>query len=127
MGITTTSGEKECSLTITMGSPPKARCLTLKGLAEEIDGLKLQRKPGKNTVVLKLQKKEEKSWWKLLETSSSGGGGDDEEGGDPMGGMGGMMGGMGGMMGGMPDMGGMMGGMPGMDGMDLGGMDDLDG
>merc|ERR1719293_227976 len=88
------------SVTFTIASiGGKKRSLALNGLANEIDGAKLQRKPGKNTVVLKLQKKEEKSWYKLLDTSSGGGyGGDDDEA-DPMGGMGGMPGmeGMGGM------------------------------
>merc|ERR1712013_597690 len=98
--------EKSASLFLTMGG--KKRSLVLPGLSNEIDGVKLQRKPGKNTVVLKLQKKDEKSWYKLLDTSSAGGGGgdDDEDGGMPdMGGMGGM--------GGM-DLSSMMGGMGGM-------------
>eukprot|EP00448_Togula_jolla_P017231 CAMPEP_0170591918 /NCGR_PEP_ID=MMETSP0224-20130122/12659_1 /TAXON_ID=285029 /ORGANISM="Togula jolla, Strain CCCM 725" /LENGTH=250 /DNA_ID=CAMNT_0010915813 /DNA_START=86 /DNA_END=838 /DNA_ORIENTATION=+ len=122
--LTTESGEKEVSLTIASIKGQKKR-FAVTGLFSEIDGVKLQRKMGKNTVVLKLQKKEEKSWYKLLESSGKGGG-DDEDGG--MGGMGGMpgMGGMGGMpgmggMGGMDmasmmaGMGGGMGGMPGME------------
>jgi len=125
--LTTESGAKECSLTIgAIGSPPKKKTLKLSGLSNEIDGVKLTRKPGKNTVVLKLQKKEEKSWWQLLDSSGGGGGGDD----DDMGGMGGMMGGMGGMMGGMGGMmggmGGMMGGMMGGDMGDMGDMGDDD-
>jgi len=109
--LTTESGEKDCSLTIAaIGSPPKKKTLTLSGLSNEIDGVKLTRKKGKNMVVLKLQKKEEKSWFQLLEGSGGGGGGDD----DDMGGMGGMMGGMGGMMGGMMGGGMMGGGMMGM-------------
>jgi len=111
------SGEKEASLTIAaIGSPAKKRTLKLQNLANEIDGVKLVRKPGKNTVVLKLTKKDaDKSWYKLLDSASSAGGGDDDD--DPAGGMGGMdmanmMGGMGGM-GGM-DMASMMGGMGGM-------------
>jgi hypothetical protein len=114
--LTTESGEKECSLTIgAIGTPPKKKTLKLAGLSNEIDGVEIKRKPGKNTVVLKLKKKEEKSWFQLLESSGGGGGGDD----DDMGGMGGMMGGMGGMMGGM---GGMMGGMGGMMGGGMMGM-----
>merc|ERR1712118_518418 len=84
--LTTTSGEKEVTLTIaSIGG--KKRTFSMSSLSNEIDGVKLVRKPGKNTVVLKLTKKEEKSWYAL--TSKSGGGGcdDDEEGG--MGGMGG--------------------------------------
>merc|ERR1719401_1791451 len=70
------SGEKECSLTIdAIGKPPAKRVLRLAGLSNEIDGVKLVRKPGKNTVVLKLQKKEETTWYSLQEKSSSGGGG----------------------------------------------------
>merc|ERR1711972_694686 len=98
----------ETKVTFTIASiGGKKRTLLLNGLANEIDGVKLQRKIGKNTVVLKLQKKEEKSWWKVLDRASGGGGGDD----DDEGGMGGMdmanmMGGMGGM-----DMASMMGGM----------------
>eukprot|EP00418_Pyrodinium_bahamense_P014305 CAMPEP_0179109352 /NCGR_PEP_ID=MMETSP0796-20121207/50983_1 /TAXON_ID=73915 /ORGANISM="Pyrodinium bahamense, Strain pbaha01" /LENGTH=180 /DNA_ID=CAMNT_0020807455 /DNA_START=81 /DNA_END=623 /DNA_ORIENTATION=- len=99
------SGEKSVSLTIaSLGG--KKRRFALSGLFAEIDGVKLERKKGKNTVVLKMQKKEEKSWWKLQESSGGGASGDDDE----DGGMGGMMGG--GMMGGM-DMEGMMGGMMG--------------
>eukprot|EP00418_Pyrodinium_bahamense_P059053 CAMPEP_0179174554 /NCGR_PEP_ID=MMETSP0796-20121207/86181_1 /TAXON_ID=73915 /ORGANISM="Pyrodinium bahamense, Strain pbaha01" /LENGTH=238 /DNA_ID=CAMNT_0020877851 /DNA_START=67 /DNA_END=783 /DNA_ORIENTATION=+ len=103
--LTTTSGEKEVSLTIASIGGKKRR-FALAGLFAEIEGVKLERKKGKNTVVLKLQKKEEKSWWKLQEGSGKGGDDDEEDGG--MGGMGGMMGGMdmasmmgGGMMGGM--------------------------
>jgi len=118
-----TSGEKDVSLTIDSVAG-KQRSFTMKDLAQEITGVKVNQKKGKSMVVLKLIKKEETPWYKLQENSSSGGGGSDDEGGDPMGGMGGMMGGMGGMMGGM---GGMMGGMGGMGGMDLssmmGGMD----
>merc|ERR1740129_2548767 len=99
--FTTASGEKDVSLTIAnVGG--KRRRFALTGLFAEIDGVKLERKKGKNTVVLKLQKKEEKPWYKLQE--GSGKAADDDE--DP--GAGGMMGGMdmgGGMMGG-----GMMGG-----------------
>jgi len=109
------SGETDCTFTIAaIGNPPTKKVLRLASLANEIDGVKLVRKPGKNTVVLKLQKKEEKSWFQLLSGSSGGGGGDDEDGG--MGGMGGMdMGGMGGMEGmDMSALQGMMGGMGGM-------------
>jgi len=113
------SGEKEFTLSITMGG--KARTLKLADLNEEIAGSKFTRKKGKNMVVAKLTKKEETSWFKLQgSTGGGGGGGDDDEGGDPMGGMGGMggMAGMGGMgggggMGGM-DLSSMMGGMGGM-------------
>jgi len=99
------SGEKEATLTISaIGAPPRKRTLKLLKLANEIDGVKLVRKPGKNTVVLKLTKKAETPWWRLLEDSNGSGGGDDD---DPMGGGG--MGGMGGM-----DMASMMGGMGGM-------------
>jgi len=123
--ISVTSGEKEAVLTIDgVGTPPKKRSLSLKGLSEEIDGAKFTKKTGKNTVALKLTKKEEKGWYQLLEKSSGGGEGDD----DDEGGMGGMegMGGMGGMegmggMGGM-DMASMMQGMGGMGGMGGGGM-----
>merc|ERR1711957_207672 len=103
------SGEKEFTLTITMGG--KARTLKFGDLNEEIDGSKFARKKGKNMVVAHLIKKEEKSWFKLQASSGGGGGGDDDEGGgDPMGGMGGMAG-VGGLRGG----GGGMGGMGGMD------------
>merc|ERR1712050_232766 len=109
--LQTESGEKEATLTITaIGSPARKKQLKLQKLANAIDGVKLVRKPGKNTVVLKLTKKDaEKSWWKLLDGGTGGGGDDDEEGG--MGGMPGMggMGGMGGM-----DMASMMQGMGGM-------------
>jgi hypothetical protein len=109
--LTTESGEKEVSFTIaSIGG--KRRRFAVSNLSNEIDGVKLQRKLGKNTVVLKLQKKEEQPWYSLV-SGSSGGGGDDDEGGG-MGGMGG--GGMGGM-----DMASMMGGMGGGGGM--GGMD----
>merc|ERR1712066_338980 len=93
---TTTPSEKSVSLIIN-GLAGKRRSFALSGLSEEVTGVKLQQKKGKNTIVLKLQKKEEKSWFKLVESSSGGGGGDDEEGGGMMGGMGGMMGGMEGM------------------------------
>merc|ERR1740121_1083422 len=57
--LSTESGETSASLTIAaIGTPPKKRCLQLGGLSDSIDGVKLVRKPGKNTVVLKLQKKE---------------------------------------------------------------------
>eukprot|EP00930_Biecheleria_cincta_P042850 TRINITY_DN2948_c0_g1_i1.p1 TRINITY_DN2948_c0_g1~~TRINITY_DN2948_c0_g1_i1.p1 ORF type:complete len:619 (-),score=212.27 TRINITY_DN2948_c0_g1_i1:77-1933(-) len=114
-----TSGEKDVSLTIASVAG-KQRTFSMKDLAQEITGVKVNQKKGKNMVVLKLTKKEEAPWYKLQENSTSGGGDDEEEGGDPMGGMGGMMGGMGGMMGGM---GGMMGGMGGMMGGGMGGMD----
>merc|ERR1719150_1246806 len=88
------SGEKEASLTIAaIGSPARKKQLRLQKLANEIDGVKLVRKPGKNTVVLKLTKKDaDKSWWKLLDNAngSSGGGDDDDDGMGGMGGMGGM-------------------------------------
>merc|ERR1719152_597345 len=103
--ITHTSGETEVSLTIEVGG--KARKLALSGLFAEIDGCKMERKMGKNMVVLKLQKKEEKSWYKLQAAGGGGGGGDDDDDGG-MGGMGGMGGGMGGM-----DMASMMAGMGG--------------
>jgi len=89
------SGEKSVSLTIASLGGKKKR-FALSGLFAEIDGAKLERKKGKNTVALKLQKKEEKSWWKLQEGSAAAGGDDGEE--DPMA----AMGGMGGMGGGMP-------------------------
>merc|ERR1719382_1377964 len=81
------SGEKECSLVIAMSDSKKKR-FALSSLSEEIDGVKLVRKKGKNTVVLKLQKKEEKSWFQLVE-KSGGRGGDDEGGPGGPGGMGG--------------------------------------
>merc|ERR1712129_222737 len=100
--ISVTSGEKEAVLTIDgVGTLPKKRSLSLKGLSEEINCAKFTKKTGKNTVALKLTKKEEKGWYQLLEKSSGGRGGDD----DDEGGMGGMEG-MGGM-GGMEGMGGM--------------------
>eukprot|EP00928_Gymnodinium_smaydae_P059417 TRINITY_DN4273_c0_g3_i6.p1 TRINITY_DN4273_c0_g3~~TRINITY_DN4273_c0_g3_i6.p1 ORF type:complete len:218 (+),score=93.10 TRINITY_DN4273_c0_g3_i6:184-837(+) len=116
----TDSGANEVSLTIA-GLGGKRRRFAMTGLSNEITGVKLQRKMGKNTVVLKLQKKEEQAWYSL-QTNSGSGGGDDEEGGG-MPGMGGMMGGMGGMGGMMGGMGGMMGGMGGMMGGGMGGMD----
>merc|ERR1712129_672016 len=105
------SGEREVSMGIA-ALAGKRRKFTLANLAEDIDGVKLVRKKGKSTVVLKLQKKEEQSWYKLLESSSKGGDDDD-------GGAGGMPGGMGGM-----DMASMMGGMGGggMGGMDMASM-----
>jgi len=106
--LSTTSGEKEVSLVIA-ALAGKKRSFSMSNLANEIDGVKLVRKPGKNTVVLKLTKKEEKSWYSL--TSGSGAAGGDDE--DDMGGMGGM--------GGM-DMASMMGGMGGMGGMDMASM-----
>merc|ERR1740129_26686 len=97
--LTTEAGEKDVSFTIaSIGG--KRRKFALSGLFAEIDGVKLERRKGKNTVVLKLQKKEEKTWYSLTEKSGKGGD-DEEEGGGGMGGMGGMMGGMmggGGMM-----------------------------
>mmetsp|Transcript_26239 Transcript_26239/g.73399 ORF Transcript_26239/g.73399 Transcript_26239/m.73399 type:complete len:173 (-) Transcript_26239:111-629(-) len=88
--ITVSHEANKVSCTIAaIGSPPKKRSLTLNGLANEIEGVKLVCKKGKNTIVLKLQKKEEKSWWKLLDQSSGGGGGDDDDA-EGMGGMGGM-------------------------------------
>jgi len=117
------SAANEVSLTIA-GIKGSKRRFSMTNLSHEITGVKINRKPGKNTVVLKLQKKEEQAWFALTENASKGGG-DDEEGGMP-GGMGGMPGGMGGMpgmggMGGMPGMGG-MGGMPGMEGLDMASM-----
>merc|ERR1712137_1291156 len=67
------SKEEEVSLTIAALNG-KRRRFALAGLSEEIDGVKLVRKKGKNTVVLKLQKKEEKSWFQLVEKSGGGGG-----------------------------------------------------
>lgn len=52
-----------------IGSPPKQRRLALGNLAKDIDGVKLVRKPGKNTIVLKLQKREETVWQKLVDES----------------------------------------------------------
>merc|ERR1712061_572219 len=77
------SGEKEVELTIAAtGSPAKKRTLKLQKLANEIDGVKLVRKPGKNTVVLKLTKKDaDKSWYKLLDIpNGNAGGGDGDDG-----------------------------------------------
>jgi len=114
--LTTESGEMNVSFTIANIGGKKKR-FALANLSNEIDGVTIKRKKGKNTVELKLKKKEEKPWFALV-SGSSGGGGDDEDGGG-MGGMGGMdmasmMGGMGGGggMGGM-DMASMMGGMGG--------------
>merc|ERR1712151_441168 len=111
-----TSGESDVTFTI-VAIAGKKRTFAMKDLANEIDGSKFVRKPGKNTVVLKLTKKQEKTWYNLQSGSGGGGGGDDD---DDAGGMGGMMGGGGGMMGGMDPammqqmMGGMGGGMMGM-------------
>merc|ERR1719517_237319 len=73
------SGEKEVSLTIAaIGSPAKKKQLKLQKLANEIDGVNLVRKPGKNTIVLKLTKKEAgTSWFKLLDGAYGSSGGDD--------------------------------------------------
>jgi len=113
------SGETDVSLTIASVAG-KQRTFKLTGLANEITGVKVAQKKGKNMVSLKLVKKEEKTWYKLLDGAGGGGGGDDDDdaAGGGMGGMGGMdmasmMGGMGGGMGGM-DMASMMGGMGGM-------------
>merc|ERR1719437_384962 len=66
--LATESGEKDVSLTIaSIGG--KRRRFVASGLFAEIDGVKLERKKGKDTVVLKLQKKEEKPWYKLQESS----------------------------------------------------------
>merc|ERR1711948_102985 len=112
------SGESDVTFTIAnIGG--KKRTFAMKDLANEIDGSKFVRKPGKNTVVLKLTKKEEKTWYNLQSGSGGGGGGDDDDD------AGGMMGGMDPammqqMMGGMDPammqqmMGGMGGGMMGM-------------
>ena len=106
------AGETEVSLIIPSIQGAKRR-FALNNLSNPISGVTIKKKPGKNTVVLTLQKKEEKTWHGLIENTGKGGG-DDEEGG----GMGGKPG-LGGM-GGMPAMGG-MGSMPGMGGK--GGMD----
>ena len=116
------SGEKEVSLTIaSIGG--KRRRFALTALSNKITDVKLQRKKGKNTVVLKLAKKEEQPWFALLAGTSGGGdddiedddigdddiGDDDDGGGRGMGGMdmANMLGGMGG--GGMASMLGGMG------------------
>jgi len=126
------SGANEVSLTIA-GIKGARRRFSMTNLTHEITGVKVNRKPGKNTVVLKLQKKEEQAWFALTENASKGGGGDDDEGGMPggMGGMGGMpgmegldmasmMGGMGGMGGGgMPDLSALGGGMPDLSSMSM--------
>jgi len=121
--LTTDSGETNVSMDIS-NLDGKKRSFVMKNLANEITGVKLQRKIGKNTVVLKLQKKEEAPWYSLQEGKA--GAGDDDDAGGMGGGMGGMGGGMGGMGGGMPMGGGMGGGMPmggGMGGgMPMGGM-----
>merc|ERR1712176_20010 len=86
--LSITSGEKEVTFVIAaIGG--KKRSFTMSNLSNEINGAKLVRKPGKNTVVLKLQKKEEKSWYALTSNSCGGSGGDDDDDGG-MGGMGGM-------------------------------------
>mmetsp|Transcript_29229 Transcript_29229/g.67289 ORF Transcript_29229/g.67289 Transcript_29229/m.67289 type:complete len:182 (-) Transcript_29229:66-611(-) len=64
------SSERELSFVID-NIAGKRRGLALSGLLHEIDGVKLSRKIGKNTVVLKLQKKEETHWWKLVEAPSA--------------------------------------------------------
>jgi len=70
--IVVQSSETSASLSIaSVGKPPKKRELCLKGLSEEITGVKLVRKPGKNKVVLKLLKKDEKSWTTLLNADSA--------------------------------------------------------
>mmetsp|Transcript_23701 Transcript_23701/g.70538 ORF Transcript_23701/g.70538 Transcript_23701/m.70538 type:complete len:185 (-) Transcript_23701:119-673(-) len=64
------SGDSEASLTIVaIGTPPKRKVLRLPSLYGTIDGVKLARKLGKNTVVLKLQKREERPWPQLLQKS----------------------------------------------------------
>merc|ERR1712137_939948 len=94
--LSITSGESDVTFTISaIGG--KKRTFAMKDLANEIDGSKFVRKPGKNTVVLKLTKKEEKTWYNLQSGSGGGGGGDDDEDAGGVGDMGGMMGG-GGMM-----------------------------
>merc|ERR1712056_168642 len=87
-----TSGETNVTFVIAdIGG--KKRTFAMKDLANEIDGSKFVRKPGKNTVVLKLTNKEEKTWYNLQSGSGGGGGGDDDDDAGGMGDMGGMMGG----------------------------------
>merc|ERR1719193_2860460 len=87
----TESSETSASLCIAMADGKKKR-FALAGLSNEIDGVKVVQKKGKNTVVLKLQKKEERPWFALVE-KGGGGGDDDDDGGMDMASM---MGGMGG-------------------------------
>ncbi|CAE7191440.1 pgk-1, partial [Symbiodinium sp. CCMP2456] len=65
------SGEKDVSLTIAKVAG-RRRTFSLKDLAHEIDGVKVNHKKGKGMVVLKLTKKEEQPWFKLQESSGSG-------------------------------------------------------
>mmetsp|Transcript_13494 Transcript_13494/g.28135 ORF Transcript_13494/g.28135 Transcript_13494/m.28135 type:complete len:159 (+) Transcript_13494:106-582(+) len=74
--ITVESSARDVSLRIkAVGTPPRTKRFKLVNLANEIEGVKLVRKSGKNTVTLRLSKKEEKSWWKLEANSASGFGG----------------------------------------------------
>mmetsp|Transcript_41975 Transcript_41975/g.110897 ORF Transcript_41975/g.110897 Transcript_41975/m.110897 type:complete len:159 (-) Transcript_41975:30-506(-) len=67
------SGQRKASLTIAaIGTPPRRKVLRLPHLSGDIDGVKLVRRPGKDTVVLKLQKREERPWKELLEGGAAG-------------------------------------------------------
>uniref|UniRef100_A0A7S4QSG0 CS domain-containing protein n=1 Tax=Alexandrium monilatum TaxID=311494 RepID=A0A7S4QSG0_9DINO len=71
---------RRVSLTVSsIGTPPRRRRLALGGLAHEIAGVKLVRKPGKDTIVLRLQKKEAGTWFELLRRRRRSGAEDDDE------------------------------------------------
>ena len=71
-GLAVESKEREVSMTIASLSG-KTRRFALASLAEDIGGVNVVRKKGKNTVVLKLQKKKEKRWFRLIEPGGSDG------------------------------------------------------
>ena len=64
------SGKTNVSLTIASVAG-KQRSFTLTGLANEITGVKVAQKKGKQTVSLKLTMKEKKTWHKLLGEAST--------------------------------------------------------
>lgn len=69
--LSVTWGVRECLLTATaVGNPPRRRTLRLTELAGEIEAAKLERKPGEDTILLRLSKKVKKPWQQLLASSA---------------------------------------------------------
>eukprot|EP00927_Polykrikos_kofoidii_P038840 TRINITY_DN33287_c0_g1_i1.p1 TRINITY_DN33287_c0_g1~~TRINITY_DN33287_c0_g1_i1.p1 ORF type:complete len:250 (+),score=59.57 TRINITY_DN33287_c0_g1_i1:128-877(+) len=61
------SGERRVVLTVLgIGEPPKRRRLALVGLFEDVESVRLDRKLGKNTIVLRFQKRQQRPWTSLL-------------------------------------------------------------
>mmetsp|Transcript_11775 Transcript_11775/g.26272 ORF Transcript_11775/g.26272 Transcript_11775/m.26272 type:complete len:187 (-) Transcript_11775:96-656(-) len=66
------SGPRHVVLTILgIGSPPRRRRLAIHGLANEILGVQLVRRTGKDKVVLKLQKKFPEEWRTLCSSNDT--------------------------------------------------------